>query len=60
MDRKIKIRLKKSLIGRKKDQKDTVYSLGLRKIGSVVEHKESPHILGMVNKVKFLLDIIEN
>ena len=57
---KIKIRLKRSLIGRRQDQKDTVYALGLKKIGSVVEHEESPQILGMINKVKFLLDIIEN
>lgn len=57
---KIKIRLKRSLIGRRQDQKDTVYALGLKKIGNVVEHEESPQILGMINKVKFLLDIIEN
>ncbi len=56
---KIKIRLKRSLIGRRKDQKDTVYALGLKKIGNVVEHEKSPQILGMVNKVKFLLEIIE-
>ena len=57
---KIKIRLKKSLIGRKKEQKGTVQSLGLKKIGSVVEHTRTPHILGMINRVKFLLDIIED
>lgn len=56
---KIKIRLKRSLIGRQQRQKDTVRALGLRKIGSVVEHNKSPEILGMVNKVKFLLEIVE-
>ena len=56
---KVKIRLKRSLIGRKKEHKDTVYALGLKKIGSVVEHKKSPEILGMINKVDFLLEIIE-
>lgn len=56
---KIKIRLKRSLIGRRKDQKDTVYALGLKKIGNVVEHEKSSQILGMVNKVKFLLEIVE-
>lgn len=56
---KIKIRLKKSLIGRRKQQRDTVYALGLRKIGNIVEHDKSPEILGMINKVKFLLEIIE-
>ena len=47
---KVKIRLKRSLIGRKKEQKDTVYALGLKKIGSVVEHKKSPEILGMIGE----------
>lgn len=56
---KIKIRLKRSLIGRQKRQKDTVYALGLRKIGNIVEHDKSPEILGMINKVKFLLEIVE-
>lgn len=56
---KIKIRLKRSLIGRKKDQIGTVYALGLRKIGNMVEHDKSSEILGMINKVKFLLEIIE-
>lgn len=56
---KIKIRLKRSLIGRRQDQKDTVYALGLKKIGNIVEHDRSPQILGMVKKVKFLLEIIE-
>lgn len=56
---KIRIRLKRSLIGRRQDQKDTVYALGLKKIGNVVEHEKSPQILGMVNKVRFLLEIVE-
>lgn len=56
---KIKIRLKRSLIGRQKRQKDTVYALGLRRIGNIVEHDKSPEILGMINKVKFLLEIVE-
>lgn len=57
---KIKIRLKRSLIGRNKKQIDTVHALGLKKIGNITEHNKCPEILGMVNKVKFLLEIIEN
>ena len=56
---KIKIRLKRSLIGRRQDQKDTVYALGLKKIGNIVEHEKNPQIIGMINKVKFLLEIVE-
>lgn len=56
---KIKVCLKRSLIGRKEDQKGTVYALGLKKIGDQVEHEKSPQIMGMINKVKFLLEVME-
>ena len=54
------IRLKqvRSRIGRPKDQKRTLDALGLRKINSVVEHKSTPQILGMINKVKHLDHLI--
>lgn len=57
---KIKVCLTRSLIGRRQDQKDTVYALGLKKIGDQVEHDKSPQIMGMINKVKFLLEVKEN
>lgn len=56
---KLRIHLRRSLIGRKKDQIATVHALGLKKIGNVVEHESSPSILGMINKVKFLLEVKE-
>lgn len=56
---KISVRLKRSLIGRTDRQKNTVYSLGLKKIGNVVEHEESPSVRGMIDKVRFLLDVTE-
>jgi large subunit ribosomal protein L30 len=40
-------------------QKKTLESLGLRKLGQVVEHDASPAILGMVNKVKHLVSVEE-
>jgi large subunit ribosomal protein L30 len=40
-------------------QKRTLEALGLRKMGQVVEHDASPAILGMVNKVKHLVSIVE-
>jgi large subunit ribosomal protein L30 len=56
---KIKLTLTKSLIGRKKDHIATVNALGLKKIGSVVEHEGTPQIKGMVNKVNYLLNVEE-
>ena len=50
----------RSRIGSPKNQKRTLDALGLRKINQIVEHEEMPSILGMVNKVKHLVSIIED
>ncbi|OUR91408.1 50S ribosomal protein L30 [Flavobacteriales bacterium 34_180_T64] len=56
---KIKVTKVKSAINRTKRQKLTLLSLGLKKIGQVVEHDATPNILGMVNKVKHLVSVEE-
>lgn len=56
---KIKVTKTKSAINRTKTQKLTLESLGLRKIGQVVEHDATPNIIGMVNKVKHLVSVEE-
>lgn len=56
---KIQITKVKSAINRTATQKKTLESLGLRKIGQVVEHDATSSILGMVNKVKHLVSVIE-
>ena len=56
---KIKVTKVRSAINRTQTQKRTLESLGLRKIGQVVEHEATPSILGMVNKVKHLVSIEE-
>lgn len=55
----IKIKQIKSKIGAPHDQKDTLASLGLRKISQVVEHEDTPSIRGMIRKVHHLVTIIE-
>ena len=55
---KIKIKQVRSRIGRPKDQKRTLDALGLNKINKVVEHNNTPQIMGMVNKVKHLIKIL--
>lgn len=55
----IKIKQIKSRIGAPADQKRTLDALGLRKLNRVVEHESNPAILGMVNKVKHLVTIVE-
>lgn len=56
---KLKITLKKSLIGRKQDHIATVNALGLRKIRKSVIHEGTPQIMGMINKVNYLLEVEE-
>jgi len=56
---KLKITLKKSLIGRKDSHIATVNALGLKKIGKTVEHEDTPQIKGMINKVSYLLEVEE-
>lgn len=56
---KIIIRQVKSGIGRPQDQKRTLLALGLRKMQGVVEHEVNPQIMGMVNKVKHLIEVEE-
>lgn len=53
----IEIRLVKSVIGRKPEQRATVRSLGLRKISSTVVQEATPSILGMVEAVKHLVEV---
>ncbi len=49
----------KSDIGFPKDQKATIKALGLRRLHQTVEHKDTPALRGMLNKVIHLLKIEE-
>ncbi|MBO4444745.1 MAG: 50S ribosomal protein L30 [Bacteroidaceae bacterium] len=55
----IKVKQVKSRIGAPKDQKRTLDTLGLTKINKVVEHEATPSVLGMINKVKHLVVVVE-
>ncbi len=59
MAKKLKIMLKRSLIGSTKNQIATVHSLGLKKINQVVEHNDTPDIRGKINKMIHLLEVEE-
>ncbi len=55
----IKVTLKKSTIGCKKDQIATVEAIGLKKIGQTVEKNDTPQLRGMIFKVKHLVEVSE-
>ena len=54
---KIRVKQVRSKINRPANQKKTLEALGLRKMNQVVEHDETPQILGMVRKVAHLVEV---
>ena len=55
----VKVKLVKSLIGSKKDQIATAYSLGLRKIGDVKVQPNNAQTQGKIKKIAHLLEVTE-
>ena len=49
----------KSANGTNASQRDTLRTLGLRRIGQVVERPDSPQLRGMVHKVQHLIVVEE-
>ncbi len=56
-DGKIKVTLKKSIIGYSKRQKETVKGLGLGKINSYKVLNDTDAIRGMIHKVAHLVSV---
>ncbi len=55
----IRVTLVRSSIGDTKDQKATVKALGLRRLHQTIEHKDTPALRGMLNKIIHLIKIEE-
>jgi len=53
----IKVKQVRSKIRCPKSQKLTLEALGLKKLNAVVEHEDTPSILGMINQVKHLVEV---
>ena len=56
----IKIRQVRSPIGTKRQHREVLQSLGLRRIRHVVERPDTPAVRGMVNKIPYLVEILED
>jgi len=54
---RLKVTLKKSIIGSPKDHKATVAALGLRRLNAVRYDDDTPQVLGMINKVRYMLEV---
>jgi large subunit ribosomal protein L30 len=57
--KKLKITLKRSLIGRPEKHRRIIRALGLRKVNQTVIHNDTPSIRGMINKTSHLLEVVE-
>ena len=59
MSSKLRVTLKKGMVGRPADQRGTVKALGLKRIGQTVDKDDRPEIRGMIFKVKHLVEVEE-
>ncbi len=58
-NKRVRITYVKSVIGYSQRQKGTARALGLRRLGDVVEHDDSPTIRGMLDKISHLVEVEE-
>jgi large subunit ribosomal protein L30 len=56
---RLQVRWKKSTIGYPQRQRETIRSLGLRRLNAVVEHEDTPTVRGMVHAVRHLVEVTE-
>ncbi len=54
----VKVKLVRSPISTKADHRATVRGLGLRKLNSVSELKDTPEVRGMINKISYLVKVL--
>ena len=59
MTKRLKVRQVRSKIGGKQNQRDTLRSLGLKRLHDVVVKEDKPEIRGMVNTVSHLVTVEE-
>lgn len=55
----LKITQTKSVVGGKQNQRDTLRTLGLKRIGASVVREDKPEVLGMINTVSHLVTVEE-
>jgi large subunit ribosomal protein L30 len=55
----LRITYRKSAIGYRQSQKDTIHKLGLRRLHQTVEHEDNPTVRGMIATVSHLVHVTE-
>lgn len=57
---KLKVKQTKSEIGYNRKQRATLRGLGLRRIQDTAELEDTPSVRGMINKVRHLVQVLED
>lgn len=55
----VSITWRRSAIGYRQEQKDTIRKLGLRRLNQTVSHEDSPTLRGMIARVSHLVEVSE-
>ncbi|MAJ81178.1 MAG: 50S ribosomal protein L30 [Porticoccaceae bacterium] len=58
-EKRLKITQVKSSIGRLKNHKACLTGVGLRRVGHSIELQDTPSARGMLNKIRYLINIEE-
>ena len=56
----LKVQQVRSPIGRPRNQREVLRSLGLRRMWHVVERQDTPAVRGMIAKISHLVKIVED
>ncbi len=54
----IRVVLKRSGIGRSKDQKATIRGLGFKRLNQTLTLKDTPEVRGMIRKISHLVEVL--
>ncbi len=60
MQKRLKVRLKGSAVGRKPKHRATLKGLGLTRTGKERELEDTPQVRGMIDQVSYLVEVIED
>jgi large subunit ribosomal protein L30 len=53
----LKVTWRRSAIGRNRNQRRVIESLGLKRLSDTAQHRDTPAIRGMINKVSHLVEV---
>ena len=59
MEKRIKIKWVRSVIGRPENQRKTIRGLGFRRMHQTIAVRDLPEIRGMIGRVSHLLEVVD-